>query len=329
MSRTLHITNGDSVSLGETGLGGQVLAWKDVLHEGPVPSGLSLDEMRPVRARFLAELSGQAEARILTDLERRDQVLAGFRQSDEVVLWFEHDLFDQLQLIQILDWFAKSDERSLNLCLIDSERYLGPMPPEELATLFPSRARVTRAQLDLASRAWTAFSSSDPRLLARLLRSDTSALPHLAGAIDRHLQQFPSVENGLCRTERQILEIVASGVTGLRAVFCADRDREDRIFMGDLVFNSYVESLAAARLPLLRFVGGRGSSENVEITPEGEAVMRCRADHLELNGIDRWRGGVHLHADKAWRRNQSLAGHGPASGREVWRWSSRDRAFVN
>jgi hypothetical protein len=35
--------------------------------------------------------------------ERRDEAITRFRDHEEVVLWFEHDLFDQLQLIQILD----------------------------------------------------------------------------------------------------------------------------------------------------------------------------------------------------------------------------------
>jgi hypothetical protein len=328
MARTLHVTNGDSVSLRETGLGGQVLAWQDVLHEGPVPAGLTLDQIRPIRARFLAELSHRPESETLASLERRDRVLAGFRESDEVVLWFEHDLYDQLQLIQILDWFA-SHADGMSLSLVDSGRYLGPMTPAELVALYPTRLSVTQAQFDLASRAWSAFSSPDPRVLSRLVREDTSALPHLSGALERHLEQFPSAENGLSRTERQILEIAASGVKRVEAIFVADRDREDRIFMGDFVFDAYIRGLASARVPLLRIADpqARFSQSLVEVTPEGEAVLRGKADHVDLNGIDRWRGGVHLHADKIWRRSRSLAGPGPSS--QVWRWSGRDHCFVN
>src|SRR5919206_483284 len=52
----LHITNGDHAArlIAATGVGGEVLPWRDVLHEGPVPEGLSLDELRPVRAPFIA-----------------------------------------------------------------------------------------------------------------------------------------------------------------------------------------------------------------------------------------------------------------------------------
>lgn len=41
----LHITNGHSVPLDQAGLPGPIVYWVDVLHEGPVPAGLSLDEL--------------------------------------------------------------------------------------------------------------------------------------------------------------------------------------------------------------------------------------------------------------------------------------------
>ena len=38
----LHITNGGSAASGlrEAGIPGAIVAWNDVLHEGPVPAGL-------------------------------------------------------------------------------------------------------------------------------------------------------------------------------------------------------------------------------------------------------------------------------------------------
>jgi hypothetical protein len=53
----LFVTNGDSAaeSIRHLGLASEVLLWRDVLHEGPVPSGLSPEELREVRARFIAE----------------------------------------------------------------------------------------------------------------------------------------------------------------------------------------------------------------------------------------------------------------------------------
>jgi len=43
----LHVTNGDSVLavFREAGIPGTYLAWRDVLHDGPVPQTASLDAL--------------------------------------------------------------------------------------------------------------------------------------------------------------------------------------------------------------------------------------------------------------------------------------------
>ncbi|HUI41375.1 MAG TPA: DUF1835 domain-containing protein [Terriglobia bacterium] len=305
MHGALHITNGDSVELRETGLGGEVLTWRDMLHEGPVPAGLTLDELRPVRARFLADLSGTAELEVLADLERRDRTLARFAEFEEVVLWFEHDLYDQLQLIQIVDWLARQERGGVNLSLICTGTYLGMSRPAELRALYPTRRAVAVEQFALASRAWEAFSSADPKALVELIREDTSALPYLHGALLRHLEQFPSVRNGLSRTERQILEIVEGGASRAGDLFRADQACEERVFMGDLAFFSHVRRLAAGRRPLLEITGALSAvgTSALAITPAGTAVLHGAADAVNLNGIDRWLGGVRLHGGKVWRWN--------------------------
>ena len=54
----LHLTNGDSTAglLHRIGITGSVIAWRDILHEGPTPAGLALEAMSDVRARFLASI---------------------------------------------------------------------------------------------------------------------------------------------------------------------------------------------------------------------------------------------------------------------------------
>src|SRR6266581_4963758 len=107
----LHITNGDSVggTLRETGLPGDILTWRDILHEGPTPAGLSLEQMSQLRAQFLAGRALGPYEEVLADFRSRDTTLAQFAAHQEVILWFEHDLYDQLQLIQLLDWFSRQD----------------------------------------------------------------------------------------------------------------------------------------------------------------------------------------------------------------------------
>jgi hypothetical protein len=135
------------------------------------------------------------------------------------------------------------------------------------------------------------------------MEEDTSALPYLHFAIARHLEQFPSVTNGLSRTERQILEIVESGVHRAMEIFRADQAKEERIFMGDDPFYSYIQGLVDISVPLLVIIrdGNPFGKTEVRITARGKKVLHNEEDHIRLNGIDRWLGGVRLQGTKSWR----------------------------
>lgn len=116
----LHVTNGESVAgtLRATSLEGVVLSWDDVLHVGAL--AFDPEESRALRARFLGEHGWGSEDAIDAELTRRDELLA---QAERIVLWFEHDLVDQLQLLQIL---AQLDD-NIDVELVQADDYLGPL----------------------------------------------------------------------------------------------------------------------------------------------------------------------------------------------------------
>jgi hypothetical protein len=314
----LHITNGDEAAgvIERAGLTETALPWRDVLHEGPVPAAHSLDELRPLRARFIAGAGWGALDDVLAAFAARDEILAASLAHAEVVLWFEHDLYDQLQLLQLLAWFGERALGATRLSLICGAEYLGSSTPDRLRARFPGRPPISAAQLGLGQRAWEAFRSPDPRALIELLREDTSALPYLGGALRRHLQEFPSVASGLSRSETQALEAIAGGVTRLGDLFvAAHREREEPIFLADAVFAWYIEALSGLRAPLVQAAGGGrlrrareadgvGAFWNscVALTEVGEAVLAGRADRVSVSGIDRWLGGIHLQGQQVrWR----------------------------
>ena len=54
---------------------------------------------------IISESWGITEA-IERDFIERDNVLKSYGEYARVILWFEHDLYDQLQILQILNWFG-------------------------------------------------------------------------------------------------------------------------------------------------------------------------------------------------------------------------------
>lgn len=330
MTVALHITNGDSAgeTMRESGIGGDVLAWRDVLHEGPVPSDLSLDELSEVRADFLAGEGAGEREKIRADFRDRDNTLRRFADYGEVVLWFEWDLYDQLQLIQLLDFFAVCFAKDLaesgtRLSIVSYAGYLGSLAAEAFAPLMSAREPVTTEMLALGREAWCAFRHSDPRLVYAVSMADTSALPFLGTALRRELEEFPSVSNGLSRSESQILEAIAHGPRNFTEIFRSVTNREERVFCGDFTFGGYIERMSQSDSPLITYQSGEKidaprafedsrAFRNAEmaLTEAGRAVLSCEEDWIALGGSDRWLGGVHLDRGSA-----------------TWRWDS-DRSAL-
>src|SRR5437899_4531586 len=101
MADRLIITNGDSAvaRMREAGLEADFLPWRDMLHAGPVPRARSLEELSSIRARYLAEEFEPDRADVDRGFAERDAAIRNHAKYDRVELWFEHDLYDQLQLI--------------------------------------------------------------------------------------------------------------------------------------------------------------------------------------------------------------------------------------
>jgi Domain of unknown function (DUF1835) len=318
--KTLHITDGESVAgtLRQSAVLGEVWIFGDLMYEGPAPAGLSDAEWWDRRARFLSRSGGLTLAEARHVIKTCEDSLSAIPDHDETVLWMDHRLSDQLILIMLLERFYRLHRGRSSLSLICVGRYpgmenfvgLGQLTAEQLASLTDTRSPVSEAEFALAGAAWNAFTSSVPSDVELVLAQDTSALPFLASALRRHLEQFPSVENGLSRTERQALSVLRDrGPLPALQLFFAVQKMEDPLFMGDGSFFAILKELSSAHFPLIRVESHAGSplsaNSAVTLTEVGRRVLDLRDDHVKLNGIERWLGGVHLTSTDA-----------------VWRWDS-------
>ena len=327
----LHITNGDVVveRMRDGGLPGEYLPWRDVLHEGPVPLTASLAELSSIRARYLAECGYGDQAALAADFRNRDALLSSGSSQDEIVLWFEHDLYDQLQLLQVLDGLAvRSPRAAVSLIIVGAYpgivRFvgLGQLSAQQVVGLLDTRVPATAEHFDAASQAWSAFRQPNPVALAELLESNSRLLKYLGVALQRLLEELPSAENGLSRTERTALGAIAQGVEHPRAIFAELQAAEQHPFMGDWSFWRILDALTHGPEPLLTTAGENAFSyppagpdgflfdtQRLRITLAGREVLENRRDAVKLRRIDRWLGGTHLLPDKVWRwdgENQRL-----------------------
>jgi len=322
----LHVTNGDAAvtQLRSAELPGQFLPWRDVLHEGPVPADLPLPELSRLRAEFIASCGWGRADDTLRQFQARDAALQASAQEDEVLLWLESDLHDQLQLCQVLDWYHDQSPKPRRLSLIaadrgaNDERFRGietPTKAQRIRILCETRTQITRDQLKLGAKAWAAFRKPEPTALDVLRREGTPPLPDLGPAIQRLFEELPAPGSGLSRTERAALAAVAEGARAPAEIFVGVHTKEERPFMGDWSFWRVLARLASGARPLLELASGARprfppevpaaaafGNQRFRLTPAGRDALAAQLDAVKTNGIDRWLGGTHLtEAGKVWR----------------------------
>ncbi|HYE88526.1 MAG TPA: hypothetical protein VEA16_19325, partial [Vicinamibacterales bacterium] len=163
--------------------------------------------------------------------------------------------------------------------------------------------------------AWAAFRSPDPRTIETMLRSDTSALPFLAAALARHLEEFPSVRDGLSRSERRMMELARGAPAEIHRAFPAMHDGERAFYITNTMFIDRARDLARSSPPLLELEIMDSEAAlpagTIGLTDAGRDVIDGHADRVRWCGMDRWLGGVRV------------AGRGP-----TWRWSAGEARIV-
>jgi len=217
----LHITNGDCTGemLKEAkDLAGDVLCWRDLLHDGPVLA--DPQENRQARITYLSEFVVRTSPEITEpnklieqDFQQRDWLLSRLDDYDEVVLWFEHDLYDQLQLLEVCVNLQPHFEtlQQLSIICIDAHpdvpffHGLGNLTPQMLLDLFPQRQPLSKAQLDQCADIWSAFTAATPEALAHLANNPIAGWPYMEKALRRFCCEYPALETGLTLTQTYLL----------------------------------------------------------------------------------------------------------------------------
>jgi hypothetical protein len=327
--RTMHVRCGHDIQnvLREAGFHGDFNLHVNPYLQGPVTDTHDWLEQR---ARYIAEHIGPylhlEYETVLAEARAEEARLAeASRDYERVVLWLEHDRYDQFVLLRCLAWFAEHGAPP-RLELVGPNDFpgatrfvgLGQLPPEALRLLWRRRQAVRTEQLALARHAWGLFRSNDPRPLAALVRDGTAPLADLAPALRRHLQELPSIANGLGLTHELLLQALGEHDTWSagRLVGVVMHERDPLPGLGDIGYDQALRELAALPAPLVVRTGGHPPREwqrdDVAITELGRAVLAGQRDCLDLPVPERWVGGVRI-----------------APGQRNWRWEDRTSTTVS
>jgi hypothetical protein len=303
--KTLHIVDGESTGgtlrRARPGREEEILRWRDALYTGPVPSGLSLRRLSRVRSQFWT--NGKSN----TEFDKRDACLLRYRQFDEVVMWFGADCtLCQLSLAQVLSWLYEQKTAPHRLSWVS--RHGGELTAEHMHAAYRKRKPLHATQLREASHTWDAFRASSPEALARRSKLRTSCIPGHGRAIHRMLQEYPWLHGGLSRLERKLLRVIQAEAELQAAKAVATVLQTETV--GDLLLFDMLRDFDSAPNPIVRYAAPftnkinsyKFNSAMLTLTDTGRRVLSGKDDHVTLNGVDRWIGGVHLHGHSVpWR----------------------------
>jgi hypothetical protein len=302
------ITNGDHAAhaLAAHFPDAEILIWRDVLVEGPVPGGIDDEALADIRARYIEEAFGVNDVR--ADFARRNQAFETLHEFDRVELWFETDLHDQLQIIELLARLSKRVPKSPPLLALAAPPLSSHMDEAERAM-----REISAADYDAAGAMWSAFRAPSPEAVLSQVQANGASL-EARTALARLLEEYPSPRDGLGRIERQALLAIRDGAITPGLAFRHYQQTEALPIIGDLGFFYRLERLGFGKSPLVRGLPEGGIAQAarsnmtveytdslVELTEAGQEVLEGRKDQIELNGIDRWIGGVHLTNENIWR----------------------------
>jgi hypothetical protein len=237
----------------------------------------------------LAERGYGNPIKLIHEFERRDALVRRATDFDEVVLWFEHDLYDQLQLLQSLTALEELKLEPGRVSVVQSDQYLANMTVDEIFRLLPKRRTAMPAVFKSARRSWERFTSSSASDLYAAAGEDAIGLPFLRSALQRLCEEYPWKRDGLSRSQRQALSAIAQGPGGPNELFARAQSWEEAYFLVERVFEKILEDLGAGEGALVEEEEGK-----LVPTALGRRVLAGDADWLEKHPIDRWIGGVHL-----------------------------------
>jgi hypothetical protein len=232
--------------------------------------------------------------------------LAGAGRHDEIVLWFEQDLFCAVNLWYVLTHLGGIPAASLVYPSLDDVRGLGAAEPAYLASLFAARRPLTTDAMEGGHAAWRAYAGATPAEAQSRIRTGDGPLPFVAAALRRHLARLPALTTGLNEIEEAALEEVDGPGRSFPAVFSAVTAREPlrRHGMGDVQLAAALRALAGGDPPLVTIDGGGLAAcrdWHVRLTSDGRAALD---GERPWQPPARWIGGLHVDSAGAqWRRD--------------------------
>ncbi len=257
MAKVMHILNGDSSRylLENSGLDGDHLVWREMLCDGPLEEEVGSDQFWKARYQFYQETLHVDKLdyydKVIKELVRIEDLSI----YDEVVLWFEYDLFCQVNLIACCSYLLTYFKKDISYYLIcvgkEKDRQglmsLGHFTPQDFPELYANKVKLSRSDLLFADRCWKLFSSGSQATIRTFDFAQNKKFRYLKSAMDQFLENSKQVAD-ITNLERQILRHIheeSHTKKGLLRTLLNWQQTATVNGFGDLQYERYIDNLKA------------------------------------------------------------------------------------
>lgn len=217
MGELLHIVNGDSTAkaISKSTLNGDVIVWREMLCDGPLVCDIGSDDFWMKRYAFFESELNISKLNYFDTTIKEIIKIENISNYSEVVLWFEFDLFCQINLLGLCSYLLKYYRKDIKYYLVCTGIEKGKDTLVSLADygfdLYPElmkkRKNISRRDLLFAEECWRVFVINNELELRTFDFKVNAKFNYLHQAMIQHLKRLPD-KNGLNEIENKFLELI-------------------------------------------------------------------------------------------------------------------------
>jgi len=255
MANTIHIVNGDAVVpiLTGSGIEGDIIVWREMLCDGPVYVKVGSDEFWKKRLDYFEKELDVSKLEYFDKTIKELLKLEDLSNYNELVMWFEFDLFCQVNLMALCTFLYKNYRKTITYNLVctgkeeGSDRLysLTDFSPEDFKELYNNKLKLNKTDLEYAKKCWEAYSKNNIEKIAAFDFSENTKFSYFELAMKQHLKRFQTI-NGLNEIQNKILETIDSSALTAKEIvqnLLIWQHQETVYGFGDMQYFLYLKKL--------------------------------------------------------------------------------------
>ena len=250
----LHITNGDSTTnyLKELKIKGDFITWREMLCEGKTEVLVGSEHFWKSRFEFFKHSYKITKQQFIDITLKEYRNLCNQKKQEEIVLWFEHDLFCQINMLAVISWLKRYRKgRKISLVcsgnVEGSKRLLGlsQLNKEQIQEHYQNKMELSNDDIEYGDYVWQMYCSNNPINLENIYQYQPSfTFQYLTNGLLAHLQRFPSIKNGLNFVENSILNLAKTQNIQSKNKFVGNLlQNENNYGFGDMQYFKKIDEL--------------------------------------------------------------------------------------